>query len=127
MIRTTLAFVALLTATHLSAQEMRFVIEQSCFSTGSGLNFKCKKENKEFTLDQNGKKFTGINPSGGMFKLKLLEMTQYIIVLQNPVGFDGTSMIHITPTDKKFYWSEVAYSTILNEREVTIQSGRRLP
>ena len=83
-------------------------------------------ENIEFTLVQNGNKFTGINPSGGMFELKLLEMTPYIIVLQNPVGFNGTSMIHITSTDKKFYWSEVAYSTILNEREVTVRSGRRL-
>lgn len=120
-----LLFILLFFPLVTSAQEMRFVIEQSCSSTGSGLNFKCEKENREFTLVQNGKKFTGINPSGAMYELKLLEMTPHIIVLQNSVGFDGTSMIHITPTDKKFYWSEVAYSTILNEREITIRSGRR--
>lgn len=110
----------------LYAQEMRFVIEQSCTSTGSGLNFKCKRENLEFTLVQNGKMFTGVNPSGSILELKLIEMTPHIIVLSNPVGFDGTSMIHITPSDRRFYWSEIAYSTILNEREVTIQSGKRL-
>jgi hypothetical protein len=72
-----LFFILLLFPLASLGQEMRFVIEQSCSSTGSGLNFKCKKENKEFTLVQNGKKFTGINPSGGMFELKLLEMTPY--------------------------------------------------
>jgi len=121
-----LGLASLLASSHLSAQEMRFVIEQSCSSVGSGLNFKCKTENTEFTLVQDGKKFTGINPNGTMFELKLIEMSPYIIVLQSPVGFDGTSMIHITPTDRRFYWSEIAYSTILKQREVTIQSGRRL-
>jgi len=110
----------------LFAQEMRFVIEQSCTSSGQGLTFECKKEHREFTLIQNGRKFTGIHHSGVLLDLKLIEMTPYIIALQNPVGFDGTSMIHITPTDRRIYMSEVAFSTILNEREVTVRSGRRL-
>lgn len=63
------------------AQEMRFVVEQSCLATGMGMNFKCKKESKEFTLVHNGRKFTGIHPSGVLLELKLLEMTPYIIVL----------------------------------------------
>ena len=121
-----LGLASLLASSHLSAQEMRFVIDQSCTSSGQGLTFECKRENREFTLIQNGNKFTGIHHSGVLLDLKLIEMTPYIIALQNPVGFDGTSMIHITPTDRRIYMSEVAFSTILNEREVTVRSGRRL-
>ena len=108
------------------AQEMRFITEKSCTSQGTGLSLKCRNETQEFTLVKSGNKYVGINPTGSMFELKLIESTPYILVLQNPVSFDGTSMLHITPIDGSFYWVEVAYSTILKKREVTIQSGRRL-
>lgn len=108
------------------AQEMRFVIDNLCSSAGDGLTLKCTAKKQEFTIVKNGKRFAGINEGGGKFELKVLESTPHILVLQNPVSFDGTSTIHITTADRRFYWVEVAYSTILNEREITIRSGRRV-
>lgn len=46
-------------------QELRFRIEETCISTGSGLKFDCKKEKTEFTIVKNRSSYTGINPVDG--------------------------------------------------------------
>ena len=109
------------------SQEMRFKIEEECTTQGSSLIFKCNKEQIEFTIIKNGKRFTGVNSATGTtYDLKVLEADSYITVLQNPVAFNGISTIHLTSADNRFYWVEVAYSTILKNREMTVRSGRRL-
>ena len=109
------------------AQEMRFVIEEECSADGNSLLFECTKIQTEFTIIKNGKRFIGVNSvNGTTYQLKVLEADNLITVLQNPVFFSGTSTIHITSKDKNFYWVEVAYSTTLKKREITIRSGRKI-
>ncbi len=109
------------------SQEMRFRMEEECTTQGGSLVFKCIKEQTEFTIIKNGKRFTGVNSATGTtYELKVLESDNHITVLQNPVGFNGTSTIHLTSADNRFYWVEVAYSTILKNREMTVRSGRRI-
>ena len=109
------------------AQEMRFVIEEKCSADGNSLLFECTKIQTEFTIIKNGKRFIGVNSvNGTTYQLKVLEADNLITVLQNPVFFSGTSTIHLTSKDKNFYWVEVAYSTTLKKREITIRSGRKI-
>lgn len=118
---------ALLLPLTANSQEMRFKMEEECTTQGSSLVFKCNKAQIEFTIIKNGKRFTGVNSATGTtYDLKVLEADSYITVLQNPVAFNGTSTIHLTSADNRFYSVEVAYSTILKNRELTVRSGRRL-
>lgn len=108
-------------------QELRFRIEETCISAGSGLKFDCKKEKTEFTIVKNRSSYTGINSvDGTTYNLPVIEDTRYRTVLANPVFFDGTSQIHFTKPDNRFYWIEVAYSDLLKAREVTIRSGLKI-
>jgi len=127
VIRTSLAFVALLTATHLSAQEMRFIVEQSCLATGTGMNFKCEQKKGEFFITKSGSKFSGVHPDGGPKQsLSVVKATPHVVVLDYPVRYDGTSTVHLTENFSHVYWVNVSFSTYANEREVSIVSGRRL-
>ena len=111
----------------VAGQELRFRIEETCISTGSGLKFDCIKENREFTIVKNRLSYTGINPvDGTTYNLPVIEDTRYRTVLANPVFFDGTSQIHFTKPDNRFYWIEVAYSDLLKAREVTVRSGLKI-
>ena len=110
------------------SQEMRFKIEEECSTPNASLQFKCRTpESPEFTILKSGIRYTGVNPSSGTtFELKVIKSDRYITVLDNPVFFSGTSTIHITSADNRFYWVEVAYSDILKSREMTVKSGRRI-
>jgi hypothetical protein len=109
------------------AQEMRFLIEKSCLSTSQGIDFECRQDREEFTIIRNKNRYVGINSGTGVtHDLKLIESDKNITVLQSPVFFSGTSIIHITHSDNRFYWVEVAYSTVLRSREITVRSGKKL-
>ena len=109
-----------------SAQEMQFVIEKLCLSTGEGIDFKCRSESQKFTLLRDGNKFTGINRNGESQRLTVLESTPNITVLNIPVAYDGISTLTLTSSFNEFYWVEISYSTVFNQRSVSVQSGRRL-
>jgi hypothetical protein len=127
MIRIALAFGLVLATSNLSAQEMRFVIEQSCLATGAGVEFKCDSRKGEFFITKSGSKFSGVHPDGGPKQnLSVVKTTPYIAVLDYPVRFDGTSTVHLTDDFSKVYWISVAFSTHHKEREVSIVSGRRV-
>ncbi|MBP1152806.1 hypothetical protein [Methylocaldum sp. RMAD-M] len=103
-------------------------IERSCSTTGDKLDFKCeKKDGEKFSIfSQNGRWF-GRNPnSDDLWKLTVLKDDKHILVLDNPVLFSGESVIYIMKPTRRFYWSEFAYSDILNEQEGTVRYGRVL-
>ena len=103
------------------------LLKKSVVQDGNSLLFECTKIQTEFTIIKNGKRFIGVNSeNGATYQLKVLEADNLITVLQNPVFFSGTSTIHLTSKDKNFYWVEVAYSTTLKKREITIRSGRKI-
>ena len=109
------------------AQDFRFLVEKSCFSAGSELVFKCVDERQEFVITKSGLKFSGRHPDGGPKQdLSILNATPHIVVLNYPVSYDGTSIVHLTDNYSRFYWVSVAYSTYSNEREVAIYSGKRV-
>ncbi len=110
------------------SQEMRFKFEDECSTPSANFKFECKSSNDpDLTILRNGSRYTAFYAgSGTTFDLKVVKSDRYIIVLERSVSFSGTSMIHITPADNRFYWVEVAYSEIRKSREVTIRSGRRI-
>ena len=103
---------------------MTLDIQESCTTQGAGLNFECESEDNQLGLIIDGKSVIGVNPSGTPLELSVNKATQEILVLNNPVLFNGTSTIYITFKDSSFYWVEGAYSTILQSRSYTVRSGR---
>jgi len=125
--RIAFALGTLITTTNLPAQEMRFVVEQSCLATGTGMNFKCDSRKGEFFITKSGSNFSGVHPDGGPKQsLSVVKATPHVVVLDYPVRYDGTSTVHLTDDYSKVYWISVAFSTHFNQREVSIVSGRRL-
>jgi len=108
----------------LAKTTMTLDIQESCTTQGAGLNFECEAEDNQLGLIIDGDSVIGVNPSGTPLELSVNKATQEILVLDNPVFFDGTSTIYITFKDSSFYWVEGAYSTILQNRSYTVRSGR---
>jgi hypothetical protein len=109
------------------AEEMRFKIEQTCTASKSTLDFTCNQDSQGFTIIRTGKKYFGINSSDKTkYRLPVIESDSYITVLKIPVAYSGVSQIHLFQLDGTFYWTEVAYSETLHERELTIRSGKRI-
>jgi hypothetical protein len=111
----------------LAAEELRFKIEQTCTASKGSLDFGCYQESREFTIIRTGKKYFGVNHSDGTkYRLSIVESDSYITILKNPVSYSGSSQIHIFQMDGTFYWTEVAYSEILHEQEITVRKGKRI-
>jgi hypothetical protein len=120
-----LILLAILYVTSASATDLFLDFETECSSTGKSLKFVCEKSKKERVLIFNeNSEWYGRNPqSGDVWELGIVKADDYIVVLNNPVFFSGTSVIHLMRATDKFYWSEVAYSDILEQMEVTIRIG----
>jgi hypothetical protein len=110
-----------------SAQDLRFVLEERCMSTGTSLAFKCRKHDAEFTIKKIKEKYVSLNTRSGRDEdMTVLQDDEKMLVLQEPVGYAGTSILHITKSDNNFYWVQVAYSSTFRSREITIESGKRV-
>lgn len=126
-----LSLLIVLVAAPTWADDYLLEIEQSCTTTGEKIAFKCEKGShseiiKYPIFNQNGVWY-GRNPSGGAeWKLAVLKEDDYVLVLDNPVFFSGKSIIYIMKRSNSFYWSEFAYSEVLNENEGTVRQGRVL-
>jgi hypothetical protein len=109
------------------SQEMYFAIDKFCMATGKGIDFKCEAKTGEFKLVKSGSKYYASPPLGGPKQsLKKIKVTPEIVILEYRVYFDGLTTVYFTEDLTKFYWVSVAYSTILNEREVSVVSGYRI-
>lgn len=128
---TILASVALTLSAPVLAETYKLQVEESCTAVGAGLKFECKKEKDLIALIRiNNGAVHGVNngvTENKVYELKTHKHTNEIFVVDNPVDFDGTSTIYITPSDNSFYWTEGAYSTILGQREFTVRTGKVIP
>ncbi len=96
-------------------------------ATGNGLDFKCEAKIGKFIVTKSGSKFTASPPLGGPKKLlRAVKITPHILIFDYKVSFDGITTVYLTENLTKFYWVSVAYSTILNEREISVVSGYRI-
>ena len=57
-------------------------------------------------------------------ELSVMKQDDYVFVLNNPVYFSGSSVVHIMKKTGRFYWSEFAYSEILKADEGHVRVGR---
>ena len=98
--------------------------EQEC-DMRSGRSFECRSSSKRTTIRQQPDgKWVGINPDGSQIGLSVMKHDDFVLVLNNPVFFSGTSVIHIMKKTGRFYWSEFAYSEILKADEGHVRVGR---
>jgi len=115
-----------LTAVAANAFEYELTFDQSCSYKAESRSFPCEKTDQPITLivEQRGKWF-GMNPgSKHRIELGLIRNDQYSVVLQNPVYFSGISVLHLMKKTGRFYWTETAYSEILQADEATVRVGR---
>jgi hypothetical protein len=109
------------------AQDMKFRLEERCMSTGQSLSFKCQRHDLEFTIRKKGGKYISLNTRSGWDEdMRVLQDDSEMLVLQEPVGYSGTSTLHVTKSDNRFYWVQIGYSSVLKAREITIESGTRV-
>lgn len=101
-----------------------FLERQNSCTTQSKLELKCEKDEERVLIFNDGPIWYGKNPDGGdIWKLRVRKSDEYILVLENPVLFSGTSIIYIMKKTGEFYWSEAAYSNYFNKGEFTVRHG----
>ena len=125
----TIFFLAALMFTQaIIAEEYFLEFYKTCSTTGNKLDFKCKKSKSERVLIfTENNKWYGKNSekgTGSIWELSIVKSDQHVLILDNPVFFSGTSVIHLMKTAGNFYWSEFAYSEILKEMEGTVRYGK---
>ncbi|BEP36691.1 hypothetical protein GmRootV59_36630 [Variovorax sp. V59] len=106
--------------------EYELVFDQSCSYKTESRSFPCEKTDHPLTVvtKQRGKWF-GRNPgSNQRIELGLVREDQYSVILQNPVYFSGVSLLHLMKKTGRFYWTETAYSDVLEADDATVRVGR---
>lgn len=118
-----LALLLMLVAQPALAFEYVLSYEQEC--SYKGPSFECKESAERATIRQRPDgKWVGINQPGREVELNVMNQDDYILVLNNPVYFSGSSVIHIMKKTGRFYWSEFAYSEALKADEGHVRIGR---
>mgnify|MGYP001564199157 CR=1 FL=1 len=113
----------LLLAQPALAFEYALSYEQEC--SYKGPSFECKNSTQRATIRQRPDgKWVGINQRGREIELDVMKQDDYLLVLNNPVYFSGSSLIHIMKKTGRFYWSEFAYSEVLKADEGHVSVGR---
>jgi len=118
----TAIFTSVFASSVLAESVMVLDIQESCTTRGPGIDFECQDEDLQLTMILKEGEVLGVNPSGGTYALKVQKVTKQILIVDNPVFFEGTSTIYITVPDSSFYWVEGAYN-MFDQREFTIRSG----
>jgi len=118
-----IVFCILLAVQPAFAVEYLLTLEQECGYAKKA--FQCKNSSETSTIAQRPDgTWVGVNPSGRAVELRVMKNDEFILVLENPVLFSGTSTIHLMKKTGRFYWSEFAYSDMLKADEATVIVGR---
>ncbi len=118
-----LTFLFMLLAQPALGFEYLLSYEREC--SYKGPSFECKKSAERATIRQRPDgKWVGINQPGREIELSVMKQDDYVLVLNNPVYFSGSSVVHIMKKTGRFYWSEFAYSEILKADEGHVRVGR---
>ena len=118
-----LGLLMLLMAQPAFAFEYALSYEQEC--SYKEPSFECKESTQRATIRQRPDgKWIGINQPGREVELNVMKQDDYMLVFNNPVYFNGSSVIHIMKKTGRFYWSEFAYSEILKADEGHVRVGR---
>lgn len=114
-----------LLSSRVISMEVFLEFERKCSIIKDDFKFECKKSTRGRTLifSENGKWYGKRSSDSSIWKLDIVKEDEYILVLGNTVFFSGTSLLHLMKATGKFYWSEVAYSEILEEDEATVHYG----
>ncbi|MDN7125085.1 hypothetical protein J6I90_09355 [Pseudidiomarina sp. 1APP75-32.1] len=119
---TTVTVIGLLIGTVATASEFKLLVTESCSATRDTFNFECEEQQDEHTLLMVEGNWFGKEKQRNV-PLGVLKDNAAILILKNPVLFDGTDTIHIFKETMTFYWVQTAYSTILGRSELTTKRG----
>ena len=110
------------------AETYTLIFDSECSSKGEKLDFSCKPEpsfsaQKTIIFLRDGKWFGLEGASQNVFPLNLIKRDENIIIFDYPVFYSGIATITLMKKTGRFYFSETAYSDILNVQEVSIEGG----
>ena len=113
---------ALLAPLPVSAFDYVLKFEKTCSYDSAG--FKCENSTRTSRISQKSNGAWIGREGKDEIPLRVIKDDEYVLVLENPVLFSGSSTIHIMKATLRFYWSEVAYSEILKADEAHMRIGR---
>lgn len=115
-------FLLVLLANSAYGFDYRLQFEKVCsYSKG---NFPCEPSAEVYKIRQAADgSWIGFNSPTNMVELSVVKDDKHILILRNPVYFSGISLIHLMKRNGRFYWSETAYSDILDRDESTMRAG----
>ncbi|WP_026610552.1 hypothetical protein [Methylocaldum szegediense] len=105
-----------------SAFDYILKFEQTC--SYESASFKCERSSRTARISQKPNGSWVGREGSEQISLRVIKDDDYVLVLENPVLFSGTSTIHIMKATLRFYWSEVAYSEILKADEAHMRVGQ---
>ena len=117
------------------AEIYTLIPESYCSNRGEKLEFSCKAgpsfSGAELSIFENDgiwygreklKKLKGFEKNE--FRISLIKQNESVMVFDYPVMYSGIATIVLIKKTGRFYFSEIAYSELLNAQEATIQGGR---
>jgi hypothetical protein len=117
------------------AETYTLIPDSHCSNRGEKLEFSCKANpsfsGAELSISQNDgiwygreklKKLKGFEKNE--FRISLLKHNESVMVFDYPVMYSGIANIVLIKKTGRYYFSEIAYSELLNAQEATIEAGR---
>jgi hypothetical protein len=103
------------------------VTDKHCKSRGEQLAFVCEKTNTtapyKLTVTRLPDNTWFGEEEGSLFSLDLIKEDNNIIVINYPVLYSGIANIVIFKATDRFYFTEIAYSSVLDEQSYDVESG----
>jgi hypothetical protein len=103
------------------------VTDKHCKSRGEQLAFVCEKTNTtapyKLTVTRLPDNTWFGKEEGSLFSLDLIKEDNNIIVINYPVLYSGIANVVILKATNRFYFTEIAYSSVLDEQSYDVESG----
>lgn len=111
------------------AQTYTLYTEKHCANRTIELTFKCKPTGSatspsKIVISKEGPGQWLGEERGQAFPLNLIKEDQHILILDYPVLYSGTAHVVLMKKTGRFYFTEIAYSPVLEEQGYDIESGR---
>jgi hypothetical protein len=122
-------FLVLLRSEAVFAQTYTLYTDSHCANRELALSFKCKagtsplSPSKLVISKEKNNKWSGVE-KGEAFPLSFIKEDQYILILGYPVLYSGMAHIVLMKKTGRFYFTEIAYSPVLEEQGYDVEAGR---
>jgi hypothetical protein len=119
----------LFSAGNTFAQTYILFTDSHCANRGTELGFKCRQSGSatspsKITISKVGRDKWSGKERAESFPLNLIKEDAHVLILDYPVLYSGFAHIVLMKKTGRFYFTEVAYSSVLEAQSYDVEAGR---